>query len=120
MAALNGAGWGTKSEPSTPVTPQRPCPRVTITLDPGTRVPAGSRDRVITEGSTTCIPEGAQLTPHIRYAGQSSFSSGMATITVRADGSFAWSRLIRKNRGLTAYISYLATESNKVSWATIR
>lgn len=119
VAALNGAGWGPKSEPSTPVTPQRPCTRVTITLDQGTRGPAGLGDRMTTRGSTTCIPEGARLTPHIRYSGQPSFSNGMAKITVRADGSFVWSRLVRKNRGLTGYVSYLDTESNKVSWAKV-
>ena len=93
---------------------------MTITLDQGTRGPAGLGDRITTEGSTTCIPEGARLTPHIRYAGQSSFSDGMAPITVRADGSFVWSRLIRKHRGLTGYVSYLDTESNEVFWATVR
>lgn len=120
LAALNGAGWGSKSEPSKPVTPQRPCPRVTISLDQGTRSPEGLRDRMATVGSTTCLPEGARLTPHIRYVGQSSFSDGMATITVRADGSFVWSRLIRKGRGLTGYVSYLDTESNKVFWTAVR
>lgn len=119
VEALNGAGWGSKSEPSEPVTPERGCSRVTIKLDQGTRVAAGRHDRIRTGGSTTCIPEGTLLTPHIRYAGQSEFSNGKATITVTSDGSFEWTRLIRKDRRLTAYVSYLDTQSNKVVWAKV-
>ena len=91
-----------------------------IVLDKGSRKPAGVHDRMRTTGASGGIDAGTKLTPHIRYAGQSSFSTGVATITVKADGSFTWSRLIRKDRGLTAYVSYLDTESNRVVWARVR
>ena len=91
-----------------------------IVLDKGSRKPAGVHDRMRTTGTTGGIDAGTKLTPHIKYAGQSSFSTGVATITVQADGSFTWSRLIRKDRGLTAYVSYVDTESNRVVWTRVR
>jgi len=120
VQALNGAGWGARSVPSDPVTPQPACARVSVTLDQGTRVAAGRSDRIRTGGSTTCIPEGSRLTPWIRYSNQAQFSMGKATITVASDGSFDWTRLIRRDRGLTAYVSYVDVESNQVVWARVR
>lgn len=120
VQALNGAGWGARSVPSDPVTPQPACARVSVRLDQGTRVAAGRSDRIRTGGSTTCIPEGSRLTPWIRYSDQAQFSMGRATITVASDGSFNWTRLIRRDRGLTAYVSYVDVESNQVVWARVR
>lgn len=119
VEALNGAGWGTPSAPSNPVTPSAPAV-VRIVLDQGTRVADGVHDRIITSGTTVGIPTGQKLTPHIRYAGQTAFSDGVATIIVRADGTFSWTRKIRKDRGLTAYVSWQSTDSNRVYWARVR
>ena len=70
--------------------------------------------------TTGGIDPGERLTPWIRYGGQSAFTPGKASITVQADGSFRWSREIRKDKTWTAYVSYLDTESNRVFWAKVR
>lgn len=41
-------------------------------------------------------------------------------IRVAADGTFLWSRLLRSQRGLTAYISCRETLSNVVYWRRVR
>lgn len=121
VKALNGAGWGANSAASAPVVPSGVTPEpVAIVLDEGTRTAANSKDRIRTGGTTTGIESGVKLTPWIRYSGQDTFTEGKATITVQADGSFTWTRLISKKRGLTAYVSYLDTESNRVTWQRIR
>lgn len=91
-----------------------------IQLDRGTRAKAGRHDRITTTGSTAGIAAGTRLTPWIRYSGQDEFKTGTATITVSSDGSFKWTRLIRKDRSITAYISYTDIESNRVTWAKVR
>lgn len=116
--ALNGAGWGPDSEPSNAVTPQSRKPR--LTLNQGTRVADGGHDRIITTGNSVNVPAGVRLTPYIRYSGQSAFTEGKATITVESDGTFRWSRKIRKDRGITAYVAWEGVSSNQVFWAKIR
>lgn len=91
-----------------------------LVLDQGIRTSAGMHDRIRTTGTSTGIEAGVRLTPHIKYAGQSTFSNGKATITVQADGSFTWTRLIRKDKAVTAYVSYTDTESNQVVWLKVR
>lgn len=92
----------------------------TLTLDQGTRAPDGRHDRIRTTGSSTGIPEGTLLTPYIRYSGESTFSQGKATIVVQADGSFQWTREIRKDRAVTGYVAWTDLESNRVTWARVR
>ena len=66
------------------------------------------------------IDAGARLTPWIKYVGQSAFKEGRASIKVQADGTFTWSRLIHKKRGLTAYVSWTDIKSNEVFWPKVR
>jgi hypothetical protein len=91
-----------------------------IVLDQGTRKSDGRHDRIRTTGATGGIDAGVRLTPWIKYSGQKAFKQGKATIRVQSDGSFRWTREIRKSRGLTAYVSYLDTDSNRVFWAKVR
>ena len=91
-----------------------------ILLDQGTRTAAGMHDRMRTTGSSGGIDAGVKLTPWIRYAGQGAFKQGVASITVQSDGSFRWTREIKKSKGLTAYVSYVDVESNRVFWAKVR
>ena len=77
-------------------------------------------DRIRTTGTTGGIAPGVKLTPWIRYAGQTTFQQGKATITVQSDGAFRWSRQIRKSKDLTGYVSYNDTKSNEVVWVRIR
>ena len=91
-----------------------------LVLNKGSRKPAGMHDRIRTTGTSTGIPEGVKLTPHIRYRGQTKFINGTATIVVQSDGSFTWTRLIRKDRAVTAYVSYKGAKSNQVVWVKVR
>ena len=91
-----------------------------ITLDEGTRKPSGRHDRIRTAGSSTGIPAGTKLTPYIRYSGQSSFTEGKASITVQSDGSFRWTREIRKDKDVTGYVAWTDVESNRVTWVKVR
>ena len=91
-----------------------------IVLFPGKRTSDVRHDRIRTGGDTGGLAQGERLTPHLRFDGQPDFSNGRAVIRVGADGTFTWTRLIRLNRGLTAYISYGDTASNEVFWAKVR
>jgi len=119
IEALNGAGWGPSSTASAPVTP-RAAAVVRIVLDEGVRKNDGRHDRITTTGTTEGIPAGARLTPYIRYTGQDSFKPGVANITVQADGTFRWTRQIKKSKGVTGYVAYQTLESNRVFWAALR
>lgn len=91
-----------------------------IQLNQGTRTADGRHDRIRTTGDSAGILAGTRVTPWIRYSGQDSFVQGKATITIAPDGSFRWTRQIRKDKAVTAYISYAAIESNRVTWAKVR
>ena len=56
------------------------------------------------------------LTPYVRLEGRPSFVAGLARIVVQADGSFRWSRLVRSDRGVTAYVAWTDVKSNEVTW----
>lgn len=90
-----------------------------IVLDQGTRTADGRHDRIRTTGTSGGIDAGTRLTPFIRYSGQNTFSQGKATITVQSDGTFRWTRQIKKSKGLTGYVAWKDTESNRVFWAKI-
>ena len=93
----------------------------TLVLDQGVRTKDKSRihDRITTTGSSTGIDPGTRLTPYIRYSGQTSFSEGRATIVVQADGTFRWSRLIRRDKDITGYVAYQDLDSNQVTWIKV-
>lgn len=91
-----------------------------IQLAQGARVASGRHDRIRTSGNSAGIPSGTSLTPWIRYAGQPSFTQGTATITVKADGTFRWTRQIRKDKAVTAYVAFTDIESNRVTWVRVR
>lgn len=117
VQALNEAGWGPGALTS-PVTPQGP-PVYSIDLDAGERVAGGANDRVSTTGTTTGIPSGARLTPYVRTSRSGEYKAGEATITVQADGSFAWTRYVRKSKPLYAYMRYEDARSNTVVWVRL-
>ena len=91
-----------------------------LVLDQGTRTPDGRHDRIRTTGSSTGIPAGTKLTPYIRYSGQSGFTEGKATIQVQSDGSFRWTREIKKSKDVTGYVAWTDVESNRVTWIKVR
>ena len=91
-----------------------------IELTHGKRTPSGRFDVVRATGMTGGLPAGAVLTPWVRSPGQDRFRRGSASITVRADGTFEWTRKVQKSKGLAAYVSYKGTDSNRVYWARLR
>lgn len=118
VKALNGAGWGASSNASPSVTPSRA--ERSLTLFQGERVPAGMHDRITTGGTSVGVPVGARLTPLIRYGKQGAFIEGQATIVVRSDGGFTWTREIRKDKKFTAYVAYQDLASNRIVWKKVR
>jgi len=117
VQALNEGGW---SQPATtaPVTPQGPV-RPRISLDPGERTANGINDVVSTAGETTGIPAGARLTPYVRHSRDATYKAGVADVLVSADGSFTWSREVRRSKPLFAYMAYQGAESNIVIWVRL-
>ena len=91
-----------------------------VFLSAAPRTSAGKLDRITALGSTAGLPEGTQLTPHVRFKPRSDFKAGKSVITVRADGTFTWSRLLRKNRYIRAYVSYQDVNSGVVTWLRVR
>jgi hypothetical protein len=108
VRALNGAGWGSDSAPSNAVTP-RATPVKTIQI-------TGSRDasdtRVVRVTGTTTDLIGEQVTPWLRFPGQTTFTAGTGVRTVAADGTFAWSRATGKK--VHVYFTHGSVKSNTV------
>jgi hypothetical protein len=108
VRALNGAGWGSDSAPSNAVTPRAtPKPSMVIT---GSRDAADTRVVRVTGTSTQLV--GEQVTPWVRFAGQTTFTAGVGVQTVAADGTFEWSRATGKK--VHAYFTHGSIKSNTV------
>jgi len=91
-----------------------------IELIKGPRTADGRHDRIRASGETGGLESGIRLAPFIRYRGQDAFTRGRASITVQTDGTFAWTRQVKKSKGLGAYVAYTDTRSNGVYWVRIR
>ena len=108
VRALNGAGWGARSGPSNAVTPS---PSVVKTIQI-----TGSRDasdtRVVRVTGTTTDLVGEQVTPWVRFPGQTTFTAGVGVQAVAADGTFAWSRATSKK--VHVYFTHGSIKSNTV------
>lgn len=109
LRALNGAGWGPSSAPSNAVTP-RAITRPTIVIT-GSRDTADSR-YVRVPGNTTDLV-GEQVTPWIRFPGESSYSAGIGLKTVDDAGRFDWSR--RTGKKVYVYFTHGTVKSNNVT-----
>ena len=95
-------------------------PESSAVLDKGTRTVDGRYDRITTSGTTTGLKPGSRLTAWIRYSGQTTFTKANAKIVVQADGTFRWTRLVRPDRAVTAYVAKGPDRSNTVTWRRIR
>lgn len=87
-----------------------------IELVKGPRTPEGANDRIRATGDTGGLAPGSVLKPYVRTSGQTAFAGGTATVRTEADGTFAWTRLVKKSKGITAYFSDKAADSNRVTW----
>ena len=92
-----------------------------LVLNQGVRTKGTGRihDRINTTGSSTGIEPGTRLTPYIKYTGQKTFTKGKASIVVAADGTFRWTRQIRRDKGVTGYVAYLDAFSNQITWVKL-
>jgi predicted outer membrane repeat protein len=109
VKALNGAGWSAASAPSDPVTPRAtPQPTATIMIT-GTR---SARTIEIT-GSTRAIEPGSQVTPWIRKHGAAQAQAGRPQ-AIDHQGEFTWSRRVRSDGTLRAYVTWGDVRSNVV------
>jgi trimeric autotransporter adhesin len=109
VKALNGVGWGAASAPSDPATPRAtPKPTITIMIT-GTR----SARTIEIAGSTRGIEPGSQITPWIRKHGAAQAQAGRPQ-AIDDQGEFTWSRRVRSDGTLRAYVTWGDIESNVV------
>jgi hypothetical protein len=108
VKALNGAGWSEASTASEAVIPLGPSTQAILIT--------GSRERakpamVRVDGSTTGLV-GAEVTPHVRKAGQDRYKPGANVRTVDADGRFTWQR--KSSKRLHVYFTSGDIRSNRI------
>ena len=84
------------------------------------RSPEGNSDRVRLTGVVTGIEPGSTVTPHFRFGSSRVFRKGNSNVVVQADGTFAWSRLVAKDKAFIAFVSYQDAESNRVAWRPVK
>ena len=99
VRALNGAGWGSWSVASDPVTPVGPTPRPTIMIT-GYRGEGADAGRVFADGVTTRLA-GQRLQARVHLQGEVLYYNG-STPAVGSDGSFRWQRKTNK----TVYVYF--------------
>ena len=68
---------------------------------------------LINVSGTTAHLEGQTLRPWVKFPGQTSYTQGIAVITLEADGTFAWSR--KANKKTYVYIAHGSTKSNRIT-----
>lgn len=84
------------------------------------RSPEGNSDRVRLTGVVAGIEPGSTVTPHFRFGSSRVFRKGNSNVVVQADGTFAWSRLVAKDKAFIAFVSYQDAESNRVAWRPVK
>ncbi len=108
VRALNGAGWGTTSAPSEPVTPRAP---VAVSIQVvGTRDTGDRRYARIT-GTTTGLT-GERVSAWMRFGREKEPRQGLVNPLVASDGTFRWSR--KAARSFSVYFAHDAVTSNTV------
>lgn len=109
VKALNGAGWSAASTPSDPVTPRAtPQPTISIMIT-GTR----SARTVEITGLTRGIEPGSRVTPWIRKPATAQAQAGRPQ-SVDDEGTFTWSRRVRSDGTVRAYVTWGDVRSNVV------
>jgi hypothetical protein len=113
VRALTGAGWGSWSEVSDPVTPE--APETVSVLISGARSDArGKRPGVIVAGTSTGVGPGAIMRPMVRFPGQTTYTQGAASILVDEDGAFTWQRKTGKKTYIYVVTQEGTARSNRV------
>lgn len=109
VRALNGAGWGPWSTPSSAVTPVAPPPPLSITIT-GSRGTGAERQVVFVTGTSTGL-DGEQVRAHVKLRGQAAYRPGRF-VDVSAEGRFAWQRTTGKKTYV--YFTGGGVQSNRV------
>jgi YVTN family beta-propeller protein len=113
VRALTGAGWGSWSADSDPVTPE--APETVSVLISGARSDArGKRPGVIVAGTSTGVGPGAIMRPMLRFPGQTTYTQGAASILVDQDGAFTWQRKTGKKIYIYVVTQEGTARSNRV------
>lgn len=109
VEALSGAGWSPSSAPSNAVVP-RPSivPSLTIT---GSRGSGAERSLIRVRGTSTGLA-GERATLWLSMGGRPA-TPASASVTIRADGTFTWSR--RAAREVRIYAQVGITRSNTIT-----
>ena len=94
-------------------------PDISITFIKGTRKKDVRHDRIRATGTTSEVPAGTKLVPYVQYRGQGAFTKGKASIVVKADGTFTWTRRVLSSKSITAFVAWEDVASNRVVWARI-
>ena len=115
---LQSVGWSRANEVRAITVGVVMSPSLEVKAD--SRSPEGNSDRVRLTGVAAGIKPGTTVTPHFRFGSSRDFRKGKSTIVVKADGTFAWSRLVAKDKAFVAFVSYQDTGSNRVAWRPVR
>ena len=115
---LQSVGWSPASEARALTIGIRVTPSLEVAA--GARVPGKKSDRLRLTGRAVGVDPGTALTPYFRFGTRGEFRQGRTAIVVSSDGTFTWSRLVRKKKAFVAFVSYRETESNRVAWARVR
>lgn len=115
---LQSVGWSPESDARALTMGIRVTPSLEVAA--GSRVPGKKSDRLRLMGRAVGVEAGTALTPYFRFGTRGDFRKGQAAIVVRSDGTFTWSRLVRKKKAFVAFVSYRETDSNRVAWARVR
>lgn len=108
VRALSGAGWSAASSPSASVTPIGPATKsLVITGSRG----SGSERSVITVRGTSTGVEASRATIWLSAKGAKA-AQASATVLIRSDGTFAWSR--RLNGAAVIYAEASGVRSNTI------
>ena len=114
VRALSGGGWSAPSSPSAAVVPRTDdVPSLTIT---GARGSGVDRSMITVRGTSTGLA-GKRATLWLSVGGRASISAS-ATVVIKADGTFAWSRKL--SRAVVIYAEAAGVRSNAVRLPSAR
>ena len=109
VRARNSVGWSEFSSPSNMVIPKSSA-SIMIT---GSRS-SSDPQQVRVKGTSTGLG-GKDVTPYVRFPGQTSFKAGTGTKKVASDGTFTWQR--KTGKRIYVYFQHASIRSNTVNIA---
>ena len=114
VRALSGAGWSAASSPSASVTPAGPATKSLVIT--GSRGTGSERSIIRVRGTSTGV-EASRATIWLSVNGNKA-TPASATVVIRADGTFTWSR--RLHRSAVIYAEAAGVRSNAIRLPSAR